>query len=174
MVSPVVHSEEDNSELQGFCSEKGRQSWRLRLQMLFSSPCQVCPGDRLPKYLGHLHLPHMGVERSDLPVGEHTLLELRLCMGTKMFLNLRCSGVARAWYQAGEPIQIHKKCSARCERQREKLCIRSFRGNICRKHYVNISSWYEMCSLWQCLCHPFIHFRAFTKTKNNWQEFLQI
>lgn len=106
MVSPVVHSEEDNSELQGFCSEKGRQSWRLRLQMLFSSPCQVCPGDRLPKYLGHLHLPHMGVERSDLPVGEHTLLELRLCMGTKMFLNLRCSGVARAWYQAGEPIQM--------------------------------------------------------------------
>lgn len=145
------------------------------LRMLFSSPFQACPGDWLPKYLCHLHLPHMGVERGDPSVGEHTLLELRLCMGTKMFFpNQRCSGAAGAWYQAGEPIQIHEECSARCARQRERLRIRSLKENICRKHDVNISSWYEMCSLWQCLRHPSICFRTFTKCKNNWQEFLQI
>lgn len=142
------------------------------LQVLFSSPGQVCPGDWLPKYLCHLHLLDMSVERGDLSIGEHTLLELSLCMRAKtLFLNQRSNHVARAWYQAGAPIQIPEECTARCARQRERLHIRTLKENICRKHYVNISSWYEIYSLWQCLCHSLFVLEHLLKIKLTGKNF---
>lgn len=133
------------------------------LQMLLSSPCQVCPGAWLPKYLRHLHLQHMGAERGDLCT--HCLNWG--CVGEqKLFLlKWRSSGVARARYQAGACVQIHEGCRARCARQGKRFCIRSSKKNNCRKHYVNISSWCEIYSLWQCLCHSLFVLEHLLKTK---------
>lgn len=83
MMSPVVYSEEDNFELEAFLQWERQTQLKASLHMLFSSPCQVCPGDWLPKYLCHLNLLDMSVERGDLSVGEQTLLELSLGMATK-------------------------------------------------------------------------------------------